>query len=419
MVKKEIEGEWIHGWPDRKRPRPEVFKDAEGRVVSARTPILELEGLITPTDATHIVAQLQMPEPIHPEDYSFSIFGEVDSPRNFNLNEVRNLPGRTVRAVCECAGNDQDFFEYLENSDNISKPSFEVSEDERTHWKHQVNTNRNAKPDADALFEAIPSTCHISGGEWTGVPLAELLNLVGIKSNSVAIRVEGWDEGRPDPTTVYRSANRTDFEVFDPGIINYDKGLPLAKALHRDTLIAWAHNGEYLRHVFGAPLRLIVPGWAGNWWVKWIHKIEVMDHMPDCYHQTHYFVSGLSPDDPKKEMMTALGVKSVILEPRDEPPLLKRESYVIRGLAWSGEGAIIRVEVSLDGGNTWSDAHVECSTDRWLWKRWSYLWKIEKTGNYQIMARATDEKGRMQPQTEWNFQHKHFDGIVPEDITVI
>ena len=88
MVKKEIEGEWIHGWPDRKRPRPEVFKDAEGRVVSARPQILELEGLITPTDATHIVAQLQMPEPIDPEDYSFSIFGEVDSPRNFNLNEV-------------------------------------------------------------------------------------------------------------------------------------------------------------------------------------------------------------------------------------------------------------------------------------------------------------------------------------------
>lgn len=418
MPKKEIEGEWIYGWPDRKRPRPEVFKDAEGRVVSARTPVLELEGLITPTDATHIVAQLQMPEPMHPDDYSFSLFGQVEKPQDYSLDEIRALPARTVRAVNECAGNDADFFDYLRDGTNHAKPSLEVSEEERVHWKHADSTRRESNPDADALFAAIPSTCHVSGGEWTGASLAEVLKRAGVKPDAVAVRLEGWDEGRPDPTTVYRSAARTDFEVFDPGVINYDKGLPLEKALHPDTILAWAHNGEALRHVHGAPLRLVVPGWAGNWWVKWIHKIEVMDHMPDCYHQTHYFVSGASPDDPNKQMMTALGVKSMILEPRDETAPLKKGRHVIRGLAWSGAGAIARVEVSVDGGETWQDAHIEESPDKWLWKRWSYLWQVEAAGAYRIMARATDETGRTQPQTEWNFLHKHFDGIVPEDVTV-
>ena len=79
-------------------------------------------------------------------------------------------------------------------------------------------------------------------------------------------------------------------------------------------------------------------------------------------------------------MMTALGVKSVILEPYDEAAPLARGSHVIRGLAWSGEGAITRVEVSVDGGDSWHEAHVEDSSDRWLWKRWSYLWQADAPG---------------------------------------
>ena len=234
----------------------------------------------------------------------------------------------------------------------------------------------------------------------------------------MAIRFEGWDRGRPDPIIIYRSAARTDFQVFDPGVINYDKGLPVAKALHPDTILAWAHNGEYLQHVHGAPVRLVVPGWAGNWWVKWIHRIEVMNVMPQCYHQTHYFVSGKSPEDPDKQMMTALGVKSVITEPRDEDAPLSCGEHAIRGMAWSGEGEIRRIEVSVDGGASWADAHIEYAPDRWLWKRWSYLWRAERPGSYTILARATDEQGRLQPQTAWNFLRKHFDGIVPVHVTV-
>jgi hypothetical protein len=83
-----------------------------------------------------------------------------------------------------------------------------------------------------------------------------------------------------------------------------------------------------------------------------------------------------------------------------------------------GEGKITRVEVSVDGGTNWEDAVIEESTDRWLWLRWTYVWDVNEPGTYQIMARGTDENGRVQPQIPFNYQRKHFDGIVPTDIVI-
>ena len=77
------------------------------------------------------------------------------------------------------------------------------------------------------------------------------------------------------------------------------------------------------------------------------------------------------------------------------------------------------IEVSLDDGKTWQPARLEDHNDRWLWRRWSYLWRADKPGQYSIKARATDETGRVQPQIPWNFQTKHFDGIVPVDVEIV
>lgn len=418
MPRKEIIGDWVFGWPDRKRHLMSSGKDAEDRVIHSRTPFLELEGLITPTDASYIVTQLAMPEPVHPDDYKFEVTGEVENPGTYSIEELRRLPGHTVRAVAECAGNDTAFWDYLKSRDeggNVPKPSFLIDDELAMTWQGKAN---EADFKMDEIAGVNPTTCFLSGGEWTGVALREVLNAASLKDTAVAIRIEGFDEGRPDPTYQYLSVGNADFEVFDPGVINYDKGLPINKAMDPDTVLAWAHNGEWLTHVHGAPVRLIVPGWAGNWWVKWINKIEVMDHMPDCYHQTHYFVSGKSPDDPDKKAMTALGVKTVITEPQDQESPLGCGSHGIRGLAWSGEGAMVRVEVSTDSGEIWHDAHVEEHGDRYLWRRFSYVWNVDEPGNYTLMSRGTDEKGRRQPVTEWNFQRKHFDGIIPVEIVI-
>lgn len=419
MPRRNIEGDWILGWPDRKRYRLSPSKDQEGRTIMGRTPFLQHEGLITPTDAYYIVAQLQMPDPVHPDDYLFEVSGEVERPAGYGIEHLRKLPGRSVRAVTECAGNDSGFWDYLDSRSkggNVPKPSMVASEDgEGVNFRGMAESGN---VDIETLNSAMPATCLVSGGEWTGVPLREVLTRVGVKRSAVAVRLEGFDRGRPDPAFQYRSVGRTDFKVHDPGVINYDKGLPMEKAMDPDTILAWAHNGEWLTHVHGAPLRLVVPGWAGNWWVKWIQRIEVMDRMPDCYHQTHYFVSGKSPDDPDKKPMTALGVKTLITEPRDEDSPLPAGSHAIRGLAWSGEGAMVRVEVSTDSGASWHDAHIEPHGDRFLWRRFSYLWEVQRPGRYTLMCRGIDEKGRRQPCTEWNFQRKHFDGIVPIDVTI-
>jgi DMSO/TMAO reductase YedYZ molybdopterin-dependent catalytic subunit len=274
-------------------------------------------------------------------------------------------------------------------------------------------------PSGEELSSESTTTCAVSAGEFTGVSLAEVLERAGVRPGAVCVRARGFDRGRPDLAVIYQSAGTLDLEIPDPGVIHFEKALPLEKALHPDTILAWAQNGEYLWHVHGAPVRLIVPGWSGNWWVKWVEELEVMRTMPKPFYQTEYFVYGESAQDPNRPPLTAMGVRNIITEPLDEDSPLPRGSHMIRGRAWSGMGAIDRVEVSLDGGKTWNDAHLEEPRERWLWRRWSYLWEVDRPGEYRIMARATDEAGRVQPQTPWNYQRKHFDWIVPTEVTIV
>ncbi|MBM3340954.1 MAG: hypothetical protein FJY56_02420 [Betaproteobacteria bacterium] len=413
MARPEIEGDWVMGWPDRKRAAIAAGKDAQGRVINGRSPVTQLEGLLTPTDAYYVVNQLEVPEPIHPDDWVLQIGGLVERPFEMSLKDLMKFPGRTVRAVTECAGNDAGFFDYQQRK--AKKPS-RINQQDMQARAAQRETN--AVPSSDAISNESTTTCAVSAGEFTGVPLAEVLKKAGIKPGAVSVRFRGFDRGQPDLAVQYRSVGRSDFKLVDPGVINYEKGMPMVKALHPDTLLAWSMNGEWLTHIHGAPVRVVTPGWSGNWWVKWLEQIEVLDHLPQCYYQHHYFTYGEGPDDPKKEMITSMGVRCIILNPLDEDSPLERGSHKVQGRAWSGMGMIKRVEVSVDSGKTWHDAHLEEPVERWLWVRWSWLWEVDKPGQYQIMARATDETGRVQPQIPWNYQRKHFDGIVPTDVTV-
>jgi DMSO/TMAO reductase YedYZ molybdopterin-dependent catalytic subunit len=377
----EIEGEWIMGWPGRKRPSPRQIKDAEGRLIFQLAPVAELQGPITPTDLRYVVNQLEIPDPAHPDDWSLTIDGKVERPLRLTLAELEQLPGRTVRVVTECAGSDERFDDYVKSG--------------------------GEKPDRFALD--TPGAGIVSSGEFTGVPLDLVLEKVGVKPEAVAVRAEGFDQGKP---AEWATGGAWDI----PERINFDKCLALEKARDPDTILAWAMNGEYLRHIHGAPLRLVVPGWSGNWSVKWLQKLEVLDHMAPCFYQTQYFYLADSADDADKEMITTMGVRSVITEPRDGQSL-GRGSHLVRGLAWSGVGAVTGVEVSVNGG-PWEEAHLEEPREKWLWVRWSYLVDAHEPGSYSIRARATDEAGRTQPQIRWNFMHKMFDGIVPVDFVV-
>ena len=232
----------------------------------------------------------------------------------------------------------------------------------------------------------------LSGSEWTGVPLAAILNEAGLTGRATHIRAEGWDEGVP----------ATAAEGTEPFF--YDKGLPLQKALHPDTILAYAQNGQILEHLHGAPIRLLVPGWSGNWSVKWLRRLEVLDHEPDCWYHYNFYYYGDSPDDPNKELITTIGVKSLVSQPNDDTGTLPAGQHVVRGYAWSGSGAITQVDVSVDGGKSWQPARLEEPAERWMWRRWSCVWDAAP-GDYNVMSRATDSVGNVQSHEPRYKQH--------------
>ncbi len=245
------------------------------------------------------------------------VCGEVKNSLTLNFDQLRRFPGRSVRTVMECSGSDATFFEYFKGEG--PKPS-------RTQ---------------EAMI--------LSASEWTGVPLAAVLNEAGLTAKSLYVRAEGNDQGVP-PTAAQGTKP-----------FYYDKGLPIEKALHPDTILAWAQNGQLLEHLHGAPVRLLVPGWSGNWSVKWLTKLELMEREPDCWYHYQFYYYGTSPDDPNKELITTIGVKSIITQPNDDTETLPPGVHMIRGYAWSGAGAIAQVEVSVDGGETWHAAHIEAT----------------------------------------------------------
>ena len=195
-----------------------------------------------PTDAFYIVAQFDVCDPIHPDDYVLSVKGLVNKPMELTLSDIQQLPSRTIRTVMECAGDDGEFFHWQKRGG--PKPSRLKRQKEQGGW-NQMGTKNGERPKIEDVLDAVPTTCLVVGGEWTGVPLVHLLTMVGVKPGVESVHFVGYDKGRPDPTPQYTATGRTDIDVVDPGIINYDKALPLDKAMHPDTLLAWAHNGEY------------------------------------------------------------------------------------------------------------------------------------------------------------------------------
>jgi DMSO/TMAO reductase YedYZ molybdopterin-dependent catalytic subunit len=362
------------GWPSRNAAQPKTIVDDQGRITRLRTPVMDLEGLMTPTHLFYVVQHFAVPEPVSAEHWRLTVEGAVKSPLEVTYEELRRLPGRTVRTVMECSGSDADYFEYFQG----------------------IGQKPLRREEAMIL----------SAGEFTGVPLAAVLERAGLGPRAAHVRVEGWDQGVPPSASPGTEA------------FFYDKGLPLEKALHPDTILAWAMNGELLEHLHGAPVRLVVPGWSGNWSVKWVRRIEVLEQPPDCWYHYNFYYYGNSPNDPDKELITMIGVKSIVTYPRDDQTTLPRGLHVLRGRAWSGGGAITKVEVSVDGGDRWHAAHLEEPRERWMWVRWSYLWDAQP-GRYHIMSRATDEVGRMQPrEPRYNNMRKNFNAIVGYEITV-
>jgi DMSO/TMAO reductase YedYZ molybdopterin-dependent catalytic subunit/alkanesulfonate monooxygenase SsuD/methylene tetrahydromethanopterin reductase-like flavin-dependent oxidoreductase (luciferase family) len=388
------------GWPAKGRLGPTVkFALEDGRALAVAAPVYELETLLTPTNAFFAVQHFLPPEPIDPTDLTVKIRGRVDKKLDLSLDRIKELPNRTVRALIECSGNGQDDFPLSKDDERIGDPLFAAG-----------------IPSTGEAPERLlgHNEFFASAGEFTGASLSDVLELAGIRPGAVSIRVEGRDSGVPDPMLHGLPEELCDVDPF-----NYDKGLPMSKALDPDTILAWAMNGEPLAHLHGAPLRLLVPGWAGNWSVKWVHKIQVRDKKPKSWYQTQYYYYAKSLDDPDRRAITALPVKSLITRPASRVAEVERGRHVIRGLAWSGAAPVSRVDVSVDNGASWQRATIEEPRERWLWARWSLPYEFTQPGRYTLLARATDDVGRVQPRVPaWNILRKNFDGMIPVVLSV-
>jgi len=175
------------------------------------------------------------------------------------------------------------------------------------------------------------------------------------------------------------------------------RSVPLDKAFD-DALIAYGQNGEALRPEQGYPLRLLLPGWEGNINIKWLGRLHVVDQ-PYMTREESAIYTDLMPNGKARRFTFVMEAKSVITRPAGGQRLSGAGFYEITGLAWSGRGHITRVEVSIDGGKTWQDAHLNEPVLSKALTRSVYLWHWDGKAA-SLQSRCTDETGYIQPTRE-------------------
>lgn len=208
-----------------------------------------------------------------------------------------------------------------------------------------------------------------SQSEWTGVALSTLLREVGVKPRASWLLAEG-----SDAAVLTRS-------------------ITLSKAMD-DALVVYAQNGEAIRPEQGYPMRLLLPGWEGNTNVKWLRRLELSDSPFMTREETSKYTEPLK-DDTARMFSVVMDARSVITSPTF-PRILDKGWHEIRGIAWSGRGRIVRVEISLNGGKNWREARLHGPVLSKAHTRFSLPWHWDGSGA-EICSRATDETGYVQP----------------------
>jgi sulfane dehydrogenase subunit SoxC len=301
-----------------------------------RTPLQDSVGILTPPSLHFMVAPNNEPPDIDPSKHRLLIHGLVDRPLIFTLEDLKRLPSVSrVHFLC-CKA----------NADPTRQP-------------------RRA-PGATVQVTHGQTGC----SEWTGVPLPLLLKEAGVQRGASWIVAEGAEQSK------------------------HMKSIPLEKAMD-DALVAYGQNGEAVRPEQGYPMRLLVPGWQGINNVKWLRRIKVVDQ-PYMGRRESTQYPELRPDGMSLWFQSELGPYSVITRPSGGQRLASRGFYEITGLAWSGGGAIRRVEISTDGGRTWKDAELQGPVHRKAHTRFRFPWNWN--GEEAVLeSRSTDERDQVQP----------------------
>lgn len=325
------------------------------------TPLKYFDSWLTPVDSFFVRQHIPRPGPIDAAAYRLNVNGMVSKPSQLSLEDLKKLPQFTVPATLECTGNGRAFY-------SPKVPGIQ--------W------GRGA----------------VGNAEWRGPRLGDVLKLAGVDGSSKWVEFDGADTGVLSTPDFVRS-------------------MPMEKAMHPATLLALSMNGE-TPAIHGFPVRLIVPGWDGTSWVKWVTRITPGKEpgngffMNPGYRYPKYNLPPGTPARPAElEVIEGMPVKSSLTSPEDQSKAALGQ-ITIRGFAWAGEQAIERVEVSTDGGSKWRDAQLSPQKLPFAWRLFHLDWKPADPGYYTILSRATDTAGRVQPIVPaWNPSGYLWNGI--------
>ena len=301
------------------------------------TPLQELTGTITPSDL-HFQRHHNGIALVDPERYELAVHGLVERPTVFTLADLKRFPPVTRVHFIECAGNGRAAYR---------APKREMSPQE-----------------IDGLT---------SNSEWTGVPVASLLEEVGAKRGATWVLAEGGDAAV------------------------LSRSVPMEKMLD-DALIVYAQNGEPLRAANGYPARLLLPGYEGNMCIKWIRRLELIERPNMSRDETSKYTDPL-PNGTARQFSFVMDAKSIITSPAYPARLTGPGWWPVSGLAWTGRGRITRVDVSTDGGAGWTEAELVGAALPNAHTRFQHMWKWDGRPA-RLMSRAVDETGYVQPTLE-------------------
>jgi len=321
-----------------------------GYATDAETPLELLTDYLTPNDL-FFVRHHWNPVTVDPATWSLTVDGEVERPLRLSLADLRAMPAASATCVLQCAGNGR----------GLQSPPVPG-----VQWKYGA----------------------VGNARWTGVRVRDILERAGVRPSAKHVHTFGSDAPPGKVPPFHRSVE--------------------IEKLAADGIVAWEMNGEPLMHPHGAPARLVVPGWAGDHWMKWLARLSPQpDAQTGFYMETAYRYpkSPGAPGAPVKpeDMLpvTELFVKSNFT--RVPGRARAGQPVELSGFAFSGAPDVARVEVSDDGGETWKAAALDPRHDPFAWRLWTFRWTPPRAGDAALLCRATDVRGAVQPkEAAWN-----------------
>lgn len=333
-------------------------------LLTSRPPQLETpfevfnENVITPNDAFFVRYHWSgIPTSINPATYRLKIDGHVNKPLELSLKDLRSLGGAVdLVAVNQCSGNSRGFFSPRVNGGQLGNGA-------------------------------------MGNARWTGIPLRVVLEKAGVKAGAVQVSFDGLD--------------RSPLET-GPDFV---KALTMDHALDGEVMLAWAMNGKDLPFLNGYPLRLVVPGHYGTYWVKHLSHIEVLDHpfdgfwMSTAYRIPDNDCACVAPGTAPKSTVPIgrFNVRSFITSHRNDSVVPAGKEVMVKGIAFDGGQGIAEVAFSEDGGATWKPATLGKDLGRYSFREWSVRFRPVKPGAHDLRVRAKSKSGETQPLTaNWN-----------------